>query len=157
MRRVKVVVVAPPARVANPLALIAPAAEIVKPESPKPPPTAKLVAVVCVGLKVPVTVKSPTTVDEAVERNPFENVPPVIEVVAAFKTIVPSVALVIVSPLSKVNIVVVAPPRKVDRPVKLDTPETVNAPVSAIVPSVALVIVSPFSKVIEVVEATPPS
>src|SRR3989344_998574 len=39
LRSVKVVVVAPPARVANPSALIAPAAEIVKPESPKPPPT----------------------------------------------------------------------------------------------------------------------
>ena len=66
-------------------------------------------------------------------------------------------ALLIISPLSRVKIVVVAPPRKVPRPVKLDTPETVSAPVRAIVPSVALVIVSPFKSVMEVVEATPSS
>src|SRR3989344_8472266 len=130
LRSVKIVVVAPPARVANPSALIAPAAEIVTPESPKPLPTVKLVAAVCVGLKVPVTVKFPTTVDEAVERNPFENVPPVIEVVAAFKTIVPSVALVIVSPLSKVKIVVVAPPRKVAKLVTSKVEYKVAAPVA---------------------------
>ena len=69
----------------------------------------------------------------------------------------PSVALLITSPLRSVSMVVVAPPRKVLKPVKLDAPETVNAPVRAMVPSVALVIVSPLSKVMEVVEATPPS
>jgi len=130
LRSVKIVVVAPPAKVANPSALIAPAAEIVTPELPKPSPTVKLVAAVCVGLNVPVTVKFPTTVDEAVERNPFENVPPVIDVVAAFKTIVPSVALVIVSPLSKVKIVVVAPPRKVAKLVTSKVEYKVAAPVA---------------------------
>ena len=43
------------------------------------------------------------------------------------------------------------------RPVKVDAPETVSAPVRAIVPSVALVIVSPLSRVMEVVEAMPSS
>ena len=52
-------------------------------------------------------------------------------------------------------LVVVAPPSKVAKPVKLDTPETVKAPVRAIVPSVALVIVSPFKSVSEVVVAPP--
>ena len=88
--------------------------------------------------------------------SPFNKVMEVVEAMPS-SWITPSVALLIVSPLSNVNMVVVAPPRKVPRPVKVDAPETVSAPVRAIVPSVALVIVSPLSRVMEVVEAMPSS
>ncbi len=52
---------------------------------------------------MPVTVRLPTTVEEAWDKKPFVNVPkPVSVVVAAVRVIVPSVALVIVSPLRRV-------------------------------------------------------
>ena len=90
------------------------------------------------GLNVPVTVKFPTTVEEAWDKKPFANRPkPENEVVAAVRVIVPSVALVIVSPFNKVIEVVEA------------------TPPSWIMPSVALLIISPLSRVKMVVVAPP--
>ena len=90
------------------------------------------------GLNVPVTVKFPTTVEEAWDKKPFANRPkPENEVVAAVRVIVPSVALVIVSPLRSVT----------------DVDEAI--PFIWTTPSVALLMTSPLSKVSEVVVAPP--